>query len=521
MKKAILSLMLVATAMSVVAQDVQEPIAAVHSDRQQTVAPVKWQQLSQIAQVPEWFKNAKFGIYFHWGVYTVPEFKTEWYPRYVYFPWSDVHKHHEDTYAPISKFGYHDLVPLFKAEKFDPKAWVSLFKKAGARFAGPVAEHHDGFSMWDSECTPWNAADMGPHRDIVGEMEREVKAQGMKFITTFHHARNLQRYADTAVWRAEIEKKYPLERRRFYRSHFPYYPGTDPASNDPQLQMMYGNMPAERWHKEMWLGKLKEVIDNYDPDIIWFDSWLDEIPETYRYQFCEYYLQKAKERKKEVVIVRKQEDLPLSVSIENLENSRKNSLHPLTWETDETVSYGSWSYTKDLRIKSSKHLIHELIDIVSKNGVLLLNISPRATGEIPQDQQQVLLEMGDWLRQNGEAIYDTRSWYTYGEGPTQQPEGALKNRKQFEALQYTSQDIRFTTKGNHIYILLLGIPKVASQVKVASFTKDKLQGMRVKSISMLGSKEDIDWNLSDKGLTLSVPALPNAISVVYKATLED
>ena len=479
-----------------------------------------WETLSDY-KVPEWFQDAKFGIYFHWGVYSVPEFQTEWYPRYLYFPWSDVHKHHEKTYGPVSKFGYHDLIPLFKAEKFNAKEWVSLFKKAGARFVGPVAEHHDGFSMWDSKCTPWNAVNMGPKKDIVGEIAREVRNQDLKFITTFHHARNFQRYSDPDILKAELAKKLPAERRRFYRSHFPYYPGTHPASNDPKLQYLYGNMPAEKWNREIWFGKLKEVIDKYEPDIIWFDSWLDEIPEQYRYEFCDYYLRKSKERNKEVVIVRKQNDLPLSVSVENLENSRKSNLHPVVWETDETVSYGSWSYTTDLKIKPSKHLIHELIDIVSKNGVLLLNVSPRASGEIPADQQKVLLEIGEWLMQNGEAIYNTRPWYTYGEGPTKEPEGSLKNRKLFDSLEYTSLDYRFTRKGNTVYVLTMGELNVGSNILLKSLvSKQMAEVPKIQRVTILGSTKTVNWKMDRNGLILNVPEIPNKVSIVYKVEFQ-
>lgn len=483
-------------------------------------AQVDWSALSGYNTTPEWFKDAKFGIYFHWGVYSVPEFQTEWYPRYVYFPWSDVAKFHEKTYGSVSKFGYHDLVPLFKAEKFDAVEWAKLFKEAGARFAGPVAEHHDGFSMWDSECTPWNAMDMGPHRDIVGEMGNAVKKLGMKFITTFHHARNFQRYTDPSTLKAELEKEYKSERKRFYRSHFPYYKGTHPASDNKQLQYLYGNMPAETWYKKLWYGKLKEVIDNYDPDIIWFDSWLDEIPENYRYDFCRYYLGKAKERGKEVVIVRKQNDLPLSVSVENLEHSRKNSLHPVVWETDQTVSYGSWSYTTDLKIKPASLLIHELIDIVSKNGVLLLNISPRASGEIPDDQRKVLLEIGQWLKQNGEAIYGTRPWHTYGEGPTEVPEAGLGNRAKFDAVRYTLDDFRYTHKGNTVYAFVMGKPEIGAQFCLKSFAADMVKDLKgIKKISMLGSKNKVTWNLTKEGLKVDVPAAPNEVAAVYKIEL--
>lgn len=491
--------------------------ALCHTATAQQYTPT-WESLSAHEAAPEWFQDAKFGIYLHWGVYSVPEFQTEWYPRYLYFPWSDVAKYHEATYGPVSEFGYHDLIPLFTAEDFDASQWATLFKEAGARFAGMVAEHHDGFAMWDSECTPWNAADMGPRRDIVGLLGNAIKQNGMKFITTFHHARNLQRYSDPDVLKNEMAKDYgELERRRFWLSHFPYREGTHPASTDPKLRYLYGNVPAAQWYDEIWLPELVEVIDNYDPDIIYFDSWLDLIPEDYRRRFCAYYLNKAAQREKDVVILSKQEDLPLTVSVENFENSRKQDLDPNVWQTEQTVSYDSWSYTKDFKIKPASHLVHEMIDVVSKNGVFLLNISPRASGLIPDDQQQLLREIGAWLGKYGEAIYSTRPWYTFGEGPTRQPEGDLKNRQLFDKLKYTADDYRFTTKGDAIYVLTLSEPEAGKTINIASFAPDRNADKRaIKRVSMLGSQAEIAWNLTDSGISITVPDEPYSISTVFK-----
>lgn len=477
-----------------------------------------WESLAEHKEAPEWFKDVKFGIYLHWGVYSVPEYMTEWYPRIMYFKWSEVADFHEKTYGSTGKLDYHQLVSLFTAENFDATEWADLFKKAGARFAGLVSEHHDGFSMWDSECTPWNAADMGPKKDIVGLLEKSIKAQGMKFITTFHHARNLQRYSDPKVLNDELTKDYTgHERHRFNDSHFPYYPNTAPASNDKKLQYLYGNMPAKKWYKEVWFAKLKEVIDKYDPDIVYFDSWLDRIPEEYRKEFCAYYLNKANERKKEVLILRKQNDLPLSVSVENLEHSRKDELHSTVWQTEQTISYDSWSYTKELKIKPADDLIHEMIDVVSKNGVFLLNISPKASGIIPDDQRKVLLEIGKWLGEYGEAIYGTRPWYTFGEGPTKQPKENNKSRAEFENLQYTSNDYRFTTKSNNVYILTLGEPQPGTAIKVTAFSKSQIPGgKQIKKVSMLGTSAQVNWKHTDDGLLLSVPNENYNISAVYK-----
>lgn len=433
----------------------------------------------------------------------------------MYFKWHEIADFHKKTFGGKD---YHELVPLFTAEKFDAPEWADLFKKSGARFAGLVTEHHDGFSMWDSDCTPWNAADMGPHKDIVGMLEKSIKGEGMKFITTFHHARNFQRYSDPKVMNKELTKDYSgHERHRFYQSHFPYYPNTAPASNDKKLQLLYGNMPAKKWYEEVWLAKLEEVIDKYDPDIIYFDSWLDLIPEEYRQRFCAYYLNKADERKKEVLILRKEDDLPLSVSVEDLENSRKDELHPVTWQTEQTISYDSWSYTKDFKIKTATHLVHEMIDVVSKNGVFLLNISPKANGIIPDDQREVLLGIGEWLNKYGEAIYGTRPWYTFGEGPTKLPKGGLELRADFDKVEYTSKDYRFTTKGNSVYIIVLGEPQPGTAIKINAFAKSKLPGKKhIRKVSMLGTSEPVNWLHTDEGLQLSVPNAEYNISAVYK-----
>ena len=277
--------------------------------------------------------------------------------------------HHLSKYGHPSEFGYHDFVPMFTAENFDAKEWVALFKQAGAKFAGPVAEHHDGYSMWASKKTPWNSLDTGPKRDILGELEKEIRAQDMKLITTFHHAKHLQRH----------DSLPDAERGQLYRnSHYPFFKGMPPSSEDEKLKYLYGNVAQDKWLEEIWLGKLKEVIDNYQPDIMWFDSWLDKIPESKRAEYAAYYLNEAEKWDKEVVIIRKQDDLPLDFSLNDLEKSRMNKMGEQSWMTDETVSYGSWCYTENLKIKPTKDLIHVLVDVVSKNGVLLLNVSPMA-----------------------------------------------------------------------------------------------------------------------------------------------
>jgi alpha-L-fucosidase len=486
-----------------------------------------WESLAQHDAAPQWFRDAKFGIYFHWGPYSVPAFGNEHYPRTMYghpsgktpvdtgkgynpaigFQSFREHEFHKHTYGDPAEFEYHDLVPLFRAEFFDAREWAQLFADAGARFAGPVAEHHDGYAMWDSALTPWNAADTGPQRDITGEMAQAVRDQGMKFITTFHHAKN-GRPADSDKpprWWHYFGREQYLARHR---------PG---HTDETDLQKLYGSMPRDEW-LEMWNGKLEEVIDHYQPDLIWFDSWLDRIPEENRQRFAAYYLNAAREWGKDVVVTFKQEDLPRSVGIVDFEKGRLDELTDFTWLTDDTISSGSWvttgswSYTEELDIKSGTELLHTLIDIVSKNGQLLLNISPRADGTIPEDQRNSLLEMGEWLRVNGEAIYGTRPFAVYGEGPKR-----LRSSGHFVAMDgdYDEQNIRYTTNGNTVYAIQMGWPGAGAETVLKTFAS--LAGLEISSVSIVGSPETIEWQRIGEGLRVVSPATPpNQTAICYR-----
>lgn len=469
----------------------------VHADE----GPYKedWESLSKHEAAPEWFQDTKLGIYFHWGVYAVPAYASEWYPRLMHLPGHAAYKHHLEKYGHPSKFGYHDFVPMFKAEKFDPEEWAKLFQQTGAKFAGPVAEHHDGFSMWDSDVTPWNAKDMGPKRDITGELAAALRKRGMKLITTFHHARHLQRYDE------------PLKEEGFKGgngvnslSHYPLIEGMPPTSEDPKLRMLYGNVPEDEWLENVWFAKLKEVIDKYQPDMMWFDSWLDRIPEEYRKKFCAYYLNDAAKRGKEVVILRKQEDMPIDFTVLDHEKSRMSEASERVWMTDDTISRGSWCYTEDLKIKPAADIIHALADTVSKNGIVLLNISPMADGSIPADQRETLGGIGEWMKVNGEAIYATRPWVTFGEGPTKEPKGGFSDHRKFLDLKYSSKDFRFTQSkdGKTVYAIMLGWPESEKEVTIKSLSTDQA---KVSCVNLLGCDASIQWKQTVDGLAITLP----------------
>lgn len=441
------------------------------------------ESMQDINPAPEWFRDAKVGIYFHWGVYSVPAFGSEWYPRNMHLNKRGENKHHLQTWGPIEKFGYADFVPMFKAEHFDAEEWADLFVQAGARFAGPVAEHHDGYAMWDSKVTPWNAVQTGPKKDLTGELEKAIRKRGMKFVATFHHARNNLWEINPGKWTGHysgVKESYPA------------------LLDDPERAILYGYMPREQF-LDMWMGKLKEVIDQYQPDLIWFDSWLHEIPEETRLQFLAYYYSAAKAWGREVVVTRKQNDLPLSVSLEDFEKGRADNLTENVWLTDDTLSKGSWCYTDNLAIKDADEVIDTLVDLVSKNGQLLLNISPMADGTIPQNQRDVLLDMGAWLKVNGEAIYNTRPWQSFGEGPTRMKKGG-----HFVGhVKYGARDIRYTRSkdGQVLYATLLGWPE-------APFTLGHVRaGEGNAVVTLLGHEGPIKHEINANGqLVIHPPA---------------
>ncbi len=398
-----------------------------------------WRSLTR-HPTPQWFLDAKFGIYCHWGIYSVPAFGNEWYSRNMYQKGTPENQHHLKTYGPLSTFGYKDFIPLFKGEKFDAGQWAELFEKAGAKFAGPVTEHADGFALWDSRLTPWNAARMGPKRDVVGELEKALRRRGMKFIATFHHQ-----------W---LWAWYPTEDKSVDASNPAYaglYGPPVPASAfEGNLYPRPGRQFCGRWE-----AKIKEVIDKYQPDLLWFDARMFIIDESYRRDFLAYYYNRAQTWGREVVVTYKDNDLFRGAGIVDLERGRMAKVTDYPWLTDDSIDWNSWGYVEDHRYKSTGRLIGELVDIVSKNGCLLLNVPPKSNGEIPAEVQQRLLAMGKWLNLNGEAIYGTRPWTVFGEGPTKVNEGHFGEEKTGD---FTAQDIRFTTKGTTLYAICLGWP---------------------------------------------------------------
>ena len=451
-----------------------------------------WESLQKY-ETPEWYKDAKFGIFIHWGLYSVPAFGNEWYPRNMYTEGSREYKHHLATYGPQDKFGYKDFIPMFKAEHFDPVAWAELFKKSGAKYVVPVAEHHDGFAMYDSGLSDWTAVKMGPHRDTTGELAKAVRAAGLHFGLSSHR---VEHNFFLGVGRAINSDVNDPQYAAFYGpAHNWLVPWLDPIAND-------FTYVSSAWPDD-WLARGAELVEKYHPDVVFFDWWIGQAsirPNLTR--FAAYYYNRSLKYGDHVgVITYKDYAMQAHSAVLDVERGQLGDIRPLYWQTDTSVSNKSWGYIKDDTFKSPEFIVHQLVDIVSKNGNLLMNIGPRSDGTIPDEVQQVLLEVGGWLNVNGEAIYGTRPWRTYGEGPTKVSTGSFHDA---DTRSFTAQDFRFTTKGSVLYVIGLGWPGTGEAV-IHSLAQS-VGGESVQSVALVGSAARIQFEQRTDGLHVQLPA---------------
>jgi alpha-L-fucosidase len=453
----------------------------VQSQSQKRFQPT-WESLSGY-QCPDWFRDAKFGIFIHWGVYSVPAFSSEWYPRIMYDQRdTGVFNHHVRTYGPQDKFGYKDFIPLFKAEKFDADQWADLFRKSGAKYIVPVAEHHDGFSMYDNSLSDWNAMKMGPKRDIIGELSAAVRKQGLIFGLSSHRIEH---------WFFMGEgKKFPSD------------------VLDPEWEDFYGPAHDERdtiistEYMNDWLLRNCELVDKYKPQLFWFDWYIERsCMEPYRKTFATYYYNRGLEWNQGVVLNFKNRAFPDQAAVYDIERGSSRATRKFPWQTDTSIGKRSWGYIDGEENKSPNEIIDALIDIVSKNGNMLLNIGPKADGTITPEQTQVLLGIGSWLHINGEGIFGTRPWLVAEEGTTVGAEGSFGDQK---PVTYNAGDIRFTSKDGVVYAFVLDIPK-DRQIVVKSLGSASDSALKISKVELMGSSEKISWVQKKDALVIKRP----------------
>jgi len=462
-------------------------------------------------RVPNWYRDAKFGIFIHWGVYSVPAFGNEWYPRTMYQQGSAAFKHQVETYGPQSKFGYKDFIPQFRAENFNADAWVDLFARAGARYIVPVAEHCDGFAMYDSEISGWNAAKMGPKRDVVGELAVATRKRGLHFGASSHRAEHWWWYNGGMNFDSDVKDPHYAE---LYGPARPMVLAGEDDSQEPDPNHLERWLAPDAAFMDDWLARSTEIVDKYHPDFLYFDWWIGQPAfQPYLKRMAAYYYNQAAGRQQGVVLTYKDHDFPENAAVLDIERGKLDAVRLLPWQTDTSVSVHSWGYVKNDEYRDAKSLIGELVDVVSKNGNLLLNVGPKADGAIPEEARAILLQMGAWLDVNGEAIYGSRPWLVFGEGPTKVATSALNTDRQ----DFTADDVRYTTNNSALYAIALGWPASGELHLRSLWSGNPYLAGPVRSVRMLGSKEEFKWKQEADGLHIKLPqAKPNELAYTFR-----
>lgn len=462
-----------------------------------------WQSLESY-KVPEWYAAARFGIFVHWGVFSVPAFGSEWYSRNMYIKGRPEYEHHIKNYGPQRTFGYKDFIPHFTADNFHPEAWARLFRDAGARYVVPVAEHHDGFSLYDSHLSDFTAVKMGPKRDLLGEISRAVKAEGLHFCLSNHRAEHDWFFGPGRDFPSDVSDPANAGLYGPAQTHL-----TGPGG-DSDLFGDYTHV-AQAWLDD-WLARQVELVSRYAPDLVYFDWWIGQpafrntLP-----KFLAWYYNRAAKAGTSAIVNYKLGEFAPGAGVLDIERGEAPDIREQVWQTCTSISNKSWGYIENDTYKSAPQLIHTLIDIVSKNGNLLLNVGPRADGTIPDAAQKTLLEMGKWLKANGEAIYGTKPWTINGEGPTKPASGSFSEG---DGQSYTPADFRFTVGQHALYAIQMARPENGRAV-IRAIRSD----YPVHAVRLLGSPAHVAFRHGTEGLELSLPEnLPQQPAYVYRIT---
>ncbi len=482
--------------------------------KQQNDGPFRadWASLEKYQQ-PQWYKDAKFGIFIHWGVYSVPAAENEWYPRNMYHPGDGAYKDFQARFghngegcsgAPADRSssagckGYKDFIPLFRAQHFDATAWAALFKESGAQYVVPVAEHHDGFSMYDSGLSDWTVVKMGPKRDTLGELAKAIRAQGLHFGLSSHRVEHNFFYDGGRAIRSDVNDP---KNASLYGPAHQWLSGKGGLTND-------WTYVSDAWASD-WLARDTELVQKYHPEIVYFDWWIGQPAMRHAVtRFAAFYYNYAAAHGYTGVINFKDYAMDYPAAVQDFERGQQDHIVPQHWQTDTSISDKSWGYIEHDTFKTPDFLVRQLVDIVSKNGNLLLNFGPRSDGTIPDEVQTTLRAMGAWLKVNGEAIYGTTPWTTFGEGPTKVEAGAFHDT---DTKPYTPEDFRFTAKGGTVYAIGMACPaksgEIAGKAVIHSLGwAHEGASLPVASITLLGSNEKVAWTQGADALAVTLPA---------------
>ena len=468
-----------------------------------------WQSLSH-HKVPDWYTKDKLGVFIHWGIYSVPAFGNEWYSRGMYDKNVREFEHHRKTYGDQKDFGYKDFIPLFKAQNFNAESWIALFKKSGIRYVMPVAEHHDGFAMYETEFNRWNAKNMGPCRDVVGELKAECERYGLTFCASTHRAEHYFFMNPGRLCESDVNDEAFAD---FYGPAV-YNEAFDPEIIHITTADTYSEGASKEWLED-WLVRTCELIDKYKPSVLYFDWWIHNHSfKPYLKKLAAYYYNRAEEWGKEVTINYKHEAFPPTVATFDVERGALTDISPIYWQTDTAIGKHSWGYRADNEYKSSRQVICDLIDIVSKNGNLLINIGPKSDGTITDEETKVLLDIGEWLNINGEGIYGTTYWKKFGEGTVNAEEGFFKDG---DEKQFTDKDFRFTYKNGYLYAFQM---RPSATARIETLRKKSSHDFLIEDIEILGSNTKPGFTRDESSLTISTDiCFNNDLPICYKIAI--
>ncbi len=469
-----------------------------------------WESLRQY-RCPDWFRDAKFGIWAHWGPQSVPAM-GDWYARNMYIEGHPQYLHHVKTFGHPSKFGFKDIVALWTADRFDPDRLMDLYVRAGAKYFVAQGVHHDNFDNWNSRHHGWNAVKKGPRKDIVGLWRAAALKRGLRFGVTEHLERSYS-WFNTNKGR---DKGGPLAGAP--------YDGNDPAYADfyfpphEDTSLAYPVNPPEWWPRQ-WFLRIQDLLDQYEPDLLYTDGGIP-FGETGRKLIAHFYNQSVRRHGGRLEAVYAVKDARLfrkhgehgeyqeGVGVLDMERGVVGEIRAEPWQTDTCI--GDWFYKTGIRYKSAPEIIQLLADVVSKNGSLLLNFPQRSDGTLDDAAERILAEMAAWMAVNGEAIHGTRPWRVYGEGPTQFAAG---NFAESQARAFTPQDFRFTAKPGVLYAICLAAPARSAALTVRSLASGQTA---VTSVALLGCREMLRWSCDAGGLHAQLPA---TLPCAHAATL--
>ncbi|WP_295771283.1 alpha-L-fucosidase [uncultured Mucilaginibacter sp.] len=493
-----------------------------------------WNSLEQY-QVPDWFRDAKFGLWAHWGPQCQPEY-GDWYAKGMYEEGSSAYKYHLKTYGHPSKFGFKDVINEWKADKWDPAELVSLYKEAGAKYFVALANHHDNFDLYPNKYQKWNSTNIGPKKDLIKGWEKAARDNGLRFGVSVHAAHAWTWYepsqgADKTGPMAGVHYDGNIQKGDGKGKWWEGYDPQELYSQRHPLSVPYkdglqqwdwkdgASIPSKAYN-EKFLKRTLALLDNYDPDLVYFDDTalpLWPVSDVGLKIAAHMYNNSLKKHgKMEAVITGKiLDEQQRKCIVWDIERGHSNRIEPLPWQTCTCI--GNWHYDKRVyegnKYKSAATVVHMLADVVSKNGNLLLSVPVKGNGTIDEKERAIVQQITAWTKQNGEAIYGTRPWKVFGEGPAMENVKPLKEQGYNEGTVYKAGDIRFTTKNNALYAILLGWPQDGNQINIKSVGA----GGKVEKVTLIANGSSLKFEQSGQGLKVQLPAeAPGTMAYVLK-----